>query len=162
VDILSPLPVLPAGAGAGAGGAAEPALLRFFAGFGCDDGECRRLAGLVLGEPGVPRHDPAAAVAHADALVRGWFAAVLGGIAGPSGASGARAAFLMLGGARRWPGALLSLPAADGLVEALAAALPQGVPPALPGAMLDQPLDPVWSPGRARARRPARRPGPNG
>lgn|GEM_PF-2499066 len=159
MDNMSPLAAEPA---ATCGAAAEPALVRFFAGLGCDGAEGRRLAGLVLGDRAAPRHDPAAAVAHADALVRAWFTVLLGRAAAPAEISAARAAFLMLDGARRWPGALLALPPLPGLGEALCATCPLGVPPAVPGAMLDQPLDPVWSSGRARVRRLARRPGPNG
>ncbi len=147
MDILSPPPVDQTGTG----GAAEPALLRFFSGLGCDEAEGRRLAAVVLADPAVPRDEPAAAVAHADARVRAWFAALLGRAAGPATVSGARAAFLMQGGAGHWPGALLESPPPD-LIAVLQDSRLQGVPPAVPGAMLDQSLEPVWSRGRTRVR----------
>jgi hypothetical protein len=127
-------PASPSDGGAGGTDTTRP-LEGYFRSFGFTEArQLRRLTDSVRSGAG-PGAD---VVAAAERRVAAWFGAALGADVTPEAA---RAAFVLAGGARRWPEAFLAEPVPAALAAALRRALPCPVPEPLPTAMLDQPLE---------------------
>ena len=131
--------------------AVSDALKRWLAGFGVrmdartqamiDDWRHRALAVW----PQFPEAELAdLAIAEAEADLNRWFAGVLGTelIGDQPPARAGRAAYLLCGAGRRWPGCFLSPdPLPEHVAAALRDAVPPATPPAHPGSMPEQALE---------------------